>query len=145
METRYRSFFEDACNGVLIYQPVAGGVDYLFTDVNKVAADLLRVDRLDLIGKRLFEEFPDIATPELRETLKRVLRTGRPEVARPIRYRDRDDFPWISRYIFRLPSGELASFMIDVSEVLEEAGRGTEDAEFPDQWTCDFLDLDLAA
>jgi PAS domain-containing protein len=121
METRYRSFFEDTCNGVLIYEPVAGGRDYLITDVNKASADLLREDRAGLIGKRLFEVFPDIATPEIRETLRRVLTTGRPEVARPAKYRNRDDFPWISRYIFRLPSGELASFMIDVSEVLKDA------------------------
>jgi PAS domain S-box-containing protein len=145
LETRYRSFFEDACNGVLIYQPVAGGEDYLITDVNRAAADLLRADRLDLIGKRLFEEFPEIATPGLRETLVRVLSTGRPEVARPIRYRDRDDFPWISRYVFRLPSGELASFMIDVSEVLEETHEAG-GAERPGSWwACDPDDIDLAA
>ena len=87
LETRYRSFFEDACNGVLIYQPVAGGEDYLITDVNRATADLLRMDRLDLIGKRLFEEFPDIATPELRETLKRVLNDG------PARGRPPDQVP----------------------------------------------------
>jgi PAS domain S-box-containing protein len=145
LETRYRSFFEDACNGVLIYQPVAGGEDYLITDVNRATADLLRVDRLDLIGKRLFEEFPDIATPGLRETLVRVLRTGRPEVATPIRYRDRGDFPWISRYIFRLPSGELASFMIDVSEVLEEGGETADGSEIPGWLACDLENPDLAA
>lgn len=120
LETRYRSFFEDTCNGVLIYEPVAGGRDYVIKDVNRATTDLLRTERAGLIGKRLFEEFPDISTPELRRTLQRVLTTGRPEVAPPIRYRNRDDFPWISRYIFKLPSGELASFMIDVSEVLED-------------------------
>jgi PAS domain S-box-containing protein len=146
LETRYRSFFEDAYNGVLIYQPVAGAEDYLITDVNKATVDLLRMERFDLIGKRLFEEFPDIATPELRKTLKRVLRTGRPEVARPIKYRNRDDFPWISRYIFRLPSGELASFMIDVSEVLEETGGSPDGPEIGDSWwNCDLEDLDMAA
>jgi PAS domain S-box-containing protein len=127
LETRYRSFFEDACNGVLIYAPLVDGRDYLITDVNRAAAELLRMDRTELIGRRLFEEFPDIATPGLREMLLRVLATGRPEVARPIRYRDRDDFPWISRYVFRLPSGELAAFMLDVSGVLEET-NGSADA-----------------
>ncbi|NLX49042.1 MAG: PAS domain-containing protein [Methanospirillum sp.] len=130
LEMRYRSFFEDACNGVLIYRPVAGGGDLLITDVNRVAADLLRVDRADLIGLRLFEVFPEMATPEVRGLVGRVLATGRPEVARPARYRDRDDFPWISRYVFRLPSGELASFMIDVSEALEEDGMAGAGAPF---------------
>ncbi len=123
LETRYRSFFEDTCNGVLIYQPVNGGRDYLITDVNRVTADLLRMDREELIGRRLFEEFPELPDPDIRDMLLRVLTTERPEVVPPLRYRDRDDFPWISHYVFKLPSGELASFMIDVSEVLEDLAR----------------------
>ncbi len=123
LETRYRSFFEDTCNGVLIYEPVDGGRDYLITDVNRVTADLLRMDRDELIGRRLFEEFPELPDPDIRDMLSRVLTTERPEVVPPLRYRDRDDFPWISHYVFKLPSGELASFMIDVSEVLEDLDR----------------------
>jgi PAS domain S-box-containing protein len=115
LETRYRSFFEDTCNGVLIYEPVDGGRDYVITDVNKVAADLLRMERTELIGRRFFEEFPDLSGQDIRDMIERVQTSRRPEVASG-RYRDRDDFPMISHYVFRLPSGELASFMIDVSE-----------------------------
>lgn len=121
LEIRYRSFFEDTCNGILIYEPVDGGRDYLITDANWVTANLLRMNRTDLIGKRLFEEFPDLSTLEIHALLLRILTTERPEVVAPLRYRNRDDFPLISHYVFKLPSGELASFMIDVSEVLEEA------------------------
>ncbi|HOT93997.1 MAG TPA: PAS domain S-box protein [Methanoregulaceae archaeon] len=119
LETRYRSFFEDTCNGVLIYQPIEGGADYLIRDVNRVTAELLRMNRADLIGRRLFEVFPELPDPDIRDMLYRVLTTEEPEVVPPLRYRDRDDFPWISHYVFKLPSGELASFMIDVSDVLE--------------------------
>lgn len=144
LETRYRSFFEEACNGVLIYEPVEDGADYVIKDVNRVATDLLRMDREELIGKRLFEEFPAVATPEVRAMVRRVHATGRPEVAPPIRYRDRDDFPWISRYIFRLPSGEIASFMIDVPETLAEAPDGADDTEETAYWrTLMRPDLDL--
>ena len=118
LETRYRSFFEDTCNGVLIYEPVDGGEDYIITDVNRVTAELLRMDRTALIGKRLFEEFPELPDPDIHDILLRVLTTERPEFIPPLRYRNRADFPWISHYVFKLPSGELASFMIDVSDVL---------------------------
>jgi PAS domain S-box-containing protein len=121
LETRYRSFFEDTCNGILIYEPVDEGRDYLIKDANRVTANLLRTNRADLVGKRLFDEFPDLSTPEINELLLRILTTGRPEVVAPLRYRERDDFPLISHYVFKLPSGELASFMIDVSEVMEGA------------------------
>lgn len=118
LETRYRSFFEDTCNGVLIYEPVDGGADYIINDVNRVTAELLRMDRAALIGKRLFEEFPELPDPDIHDVLLRVLTTERPEFIPPLRYRNRADFPWISHYVFKLPSGELASFMIDVSDVL---------------------------
>jgi PAS domain S-box-containing protein len=134
LETRYRSFFEDACNGVLIYTPVDGGRDYIITDVNKATADLLRMERSDLVGRRLFEEFPDLPDPDIRDMLFRVLTTERPEVVPPLRYRDRDDFPWISHYVFKLPSGELASFMIDVSEVLEASDERQRTADDGDAW-----------
>lgn len=121
LETRYRSFFEDTCNGILIYEPVDEGRDYLITDANRVTANLLRTNRADLIGRRLFEEFPDLSTPEIHALFQRIQTTERPEVVPPLRYRERNDFPLISHYVFKLPSGELASFMIDVSGVLEGA------------------------
>lgn len=141
LETRYRSFFEDTCNGILIYEPVDDGGDYLITDANRVTATLLRTNRDDLVGKRLFEEFPDLSTPEIHALLLRILTTGRPEVVAPLRYREQEDFPLISHYVFKLPSGELASFMIDVSEVLEGADgdqSAVEDAA--DGSYCDFGD-----
>ena len=115
-EIRYHSFFENTCNGVLIYEPVRGGDEYILKDVNKVTANLLRMKQEDLIGKKLFEEFPDLPDPQIRDMLKRVLTTENPEFVAPIKYRNKENFPWISHYVFKLPSGEIASFMIDVSD-----------------------------
>jgi PAS domain S-box-containing protein len=129
-ETRYRSFFEDTCNGVLIYEPIEGGNEYIIKDVNRATATLLRMEKQDLIGKRLFVEFPDLPDPSVREMLIRVLKTEKPEFLSPLKYRDREDFPWISHYVFKLPSGEIASFMVDVSDAvqrdtdLNEPGHG---------------------
>jgi len=117
-ETRYRSFFEDTCNGVLIYEPIDGGNEYIIKDVNRVTATLLRMNKEDIVGKKLFEEFPDLPDPYVRDLLYRVLTTERPEFVTPLKYRNREDFPWISHYVFKLPSGEIASFMIDVSDAV---------------------------
>lgn len=122
-ETRYRSFFEDTCNGVLIYEPIEGGNEYIIKDVNRATATLLRMEKQDLIGKKLFEEFPDLPDPSVREMLIRVLTTEKPEFLLPLKYRNCEDFPWISHYVFKLPSGEIASFMIDVSDAVR---RGTD-------------------
>jgi len=119
-EIRYHSFFENACNGVLIYEPIGQGEDYIIKDVNRVTAALMRMNKEDIVGKKLFEEFPDLPNPYVPDLLYRVLTTENPEFVTPLKYRNRDDFPWISHYVFKLPSGEIASFMIDVTEVMTE-------------------------
>ncbi|MBP1927804.1 PAS domain S-box-containing protein [Methanolinea mesophila] len=122
-EVRYHSFFENTCNGVLIYEPVGEGEDYIIKDVNRVTAELLRMEKEEIVGKKLFEEFPDLPDPYIPDLLRRVLTTENPEFVTPIKYRDREDFPWISHYVFKLPSGEIASFMIDVTDKVKGASK----------------------
>ena len=124
-ETRYRSFFENTCNGVLIYEPIDEGREYIFKDINRATEKILRMRKKDLIGRKLFEVFPDLPNPDVRDALIRVLRTEKPEFLPPLQYRKGKDSPWIWHYIFKLPSGEIASFMIDVSDAVRE------DAETP--------------
>jgi PAS domain-containing protein len=121
-EIRYRSFFENTCNGVLIYEPIDDGYEYIFKDINRATENILQMKKQDLIGRKLFEVFPDLPNPDVRDALIRVLRTGNPEFLPPLQYQKGKDSPWVWHYIFKLPSGEIASFMIDVSDaVLEEA------------------------
>jgi PAS domain S-box-containing protein len=123
-EVRYHSFFENTCNGVLIYEPVRNGEEYIIKDVNKVTAALMRMTKEELVGKRLFEEFPELPEPMVHDLLLRVLTTEQPEFVAPLKYRNREDFPWISHYVFKLPSGEIASFMVDVTDAVM-GGRNT--------------------
>jgi PAS domain S-box-containing protein len=119
-ETRYRSFFENTCNGVLIYEPIDGGSEYIFKDVNRATEKILRMDKADLIGRKLFEVFPDLPDPYVRDALIRVLGTEKPEFLLPLQYRKGKAYPWVWHYVFKLPSGEIASFMIDVSDAVRE-------------------------
>ena len=119
-ETRYRSFFENTCNGVLIYEPIDGGREYIFKDINRATEKILRMKKGSLIGRKLFEVFPDLPDPDVRDALIRVLRTEKPEFLPPLQYKKGRDSPWIWHYIFKLPSGEIASFMIDVSAAVRE-------------------------
>lgn len=123
-ETRYRSFFENTCNGVLIYEPVDDGNEYIFKDINHATEQILRMKKEDLIGRKLFEVFPDLPDPDVRNALIRVLKTEKPEFLLPLQYRKGKDSPWIWHYIFKLPSGEIASFMIDVSDAIREDAEG---------------------
>ncbi|WP_342771164.1 PAS domain-containing protein [Methanoculleus sp. UBA416] len=119
-EIRYRSFFENTCNGVLIYEPIDGGNEYIFKDVNRATEKILQMQKTDLVGRKLFEVFPDLPNPDVREALIRVLETEKPEFLPPLQYRKEHSSPWIWHYIFKLPSGEIASFMIDISGAVRE-------------------------
>jgi PAS domain S-box-containing protein len=119
-ESRYRSFFNDTCTGVLIYQPVDGGYDFIIKDVNQALEIILQVKKSDIIGKKLFVTFPDLPIRSVRQALNRVNDTGIPEVVPPLQYIKNETSPWLTHFIFKLPTGEIASFMIDLSEELRE-------------------------
>lgn len=118
-ESRYRSFFDNTCNGMLIYQPVDNGEDYIIKDINRATEIILAIMKEDIIGKRIFTVFPDLLGFKVRELLKRVNFTEQPEVVPPLQYVVGEDRPWCSHYVFKLPSGEIASFMIDVSDEMK--------------------------
>lgn len=123
-ETRYHSFFENSFNGVIIYEPIDGGPDYAFKDLNRAAEKILRVPKADLVGRNAFEAFPDLDVPVIRETVARVMTTENPEFLPPLQYW-RGQGAWILHYLFKLPSDELVSLMVDVSEELREDRDGS--------------------
>jgi PAS domain S-box-containing protein len=82
-ESRYRSFFNDTCTGVLIYRPVDDGDDFLINDVNHALEVILQVKKEDIIGKKLFVTFPDLPIVSVRQALNRVNSTAIPEVVPP--------------------------------------------------------------
>jgi PAS domain S-box-containing protein len=118
-ESRYRSFFDNTCNGMLIYQPIDNGEDYIIKDINRATEIILGIRKQDIIGKNLFILFPDLLGFKVRELLKRINFTEQPEVVPPLQYIVKEDQPWCSHYVFKLPSGEIASFMIDVSDEMK--------------------------
>ncbi len=120
-ETRYRSFFENAANGMIVYETIREGDDFVFKDLNRAAEEILAVTKDEIVGRSVYEIYPDLADRELRERGAAVLRSDTPVFLPPLQYR-KGSGPWVWHYLFRLPSGELASFMIDVSDELRNSG-----------------------
>ncbi|HOI58666.1 MULTISPECIES: PAS domain S-box protein [unclassified Methanoculleus] len=113
-ETRYRSLFENACNGVIVYGVIRGGEGFVFNDINRAAEKILGFKKEELIGRNVWDVFPALAEPGLLEAVQQGFARERPVFLPPLQYREGDDV-WIWHYLFKLPSGELASLMIDVS------------------------------
>lgn len=118
--SRYQSFFENTCNGMLILQPIKEKNDYrlndfLLKDVNKAAEGILKVNKRDVIGKAISDLFPDTRGIDYREQIDKVVNQGIPQYIPPVQYRKGENEPWLSHYMFSLPSNEIASFIIKAS------------------------------
>lgn len=121
-ETRYRSLFENACSGVIVYGVIRGGEGFVFNDINRAAEKILGLKKEELIGRNVWDVFPALAEPGLLKTVQYGFARERPVFLPPLQYREGDDV-WIWHYLFKLPSGELASIMIDVSKEVRD-GNG---------------------
>jgi|GEM_PF-436763 PAS domain S-box-containing protein len=128
-ETRYHGFFEDTCNGVLILERT-GTDTYIFKDLNRAAEAFLRVRKEDLVGRPVLDVFPDLDVPAANATAQQVVKTGTPAFIPPLRYREDEDL-WVWHYLFALPSGELASFMIDISREVRSGAHPFAAADLP--------------
>lgn len=121
-ESRYRSLFENACSGVIVYGVIREGEGFVFNDINRAAEKILGLKKEELIGRNVWDVFPALAEPGLLEAVQQGFSRERPVFLPPLQYRKGDDV-WIWHYVFKLPSGELASLMIDVSTEVRDGNH----------------------
>ncbi len=120
--------FETLTFGVAIYDPTDDGQDFVFVDLNPAGGTLSHVSREDVVGKRVTEAFPGIEEMGLLEVFRRVYRTGEPENHPAARYVDDRGEQWFENYVFKLPSGQIATVYQDSSAQrrAQEALRASE-------------------
>jgi PAS domain S-box-containing protein len=115
-EARFRNLFEVISSGVIIYDVIDNGRDFIFKDINPAGERIDNVRREDIIGKSLYEFFPNVGEMGLDEAFRRVWHTGRMEFFPLTLYEDERIALWITNYIYRLPSGELVAVFEDITE-----------------------------
>ena len=115
-EHRYRAMFENMKSGVAVYQPVEGGSDFVFKDINKAAERISRIRKEDVIGRKLLEILPNMDKSGLLNCLRRVCQTGKPEHLPAYHYEDEQRQGWRENFIYKLPSGEIVVIYDDVTE-----------------------------
>ncbi len=127
-ETRYRQLFDNMGVGVAVYAAVDGGADFVFRDFNRGAEASEKLDRRDVIGRRLTEVYPRIHEFGLIDVLSRVWHSGEPEALPARLYKDDLREEWRENWIYRLPSGEVVALFDDVTErkLAEEQKRDRE-------------------
>ena len=115
-EARYRDLFDVMPSGVAVYEVIGDGSDFIFKDMNRAGENIDKVKREEIIGKSLYEMFPNVGEMGLDEVFRRVWQTGVPEFFPLTLYSDSKLLVWLTNYVWRLPSGELVALFDDITE-----------------------------
>ncbi|AKB12204.1 PAS domain S-box-containing protein [Methanosarcina thermophila] len=115
-ESRFRNLFEVISSGVVIYDVIDDGRDFIFRDMNPAGEQINHVRRENIVGKSLYEIFPYVSEMGLDAVFRRVWLTGKPESFPTTYYKDENIALWVTNYVYKLPSGELVAVFEDVTE-----------------------------
>lgn len=113
---RWESLFNNSPNSIAIYSAVDNGQDFIFKDFNQMAEKVDRIDRQQVIGKRVTEVFPSVAELGFLDVFRRVWKTGKTEFMNDINYQDNRLQGWRENIIYRLNTGEVVAIYNDISD-----------------------------
>ncbi len=130
-EERYRELFDRMSSGVVVYEPIEDGADFIVRDMNRAGEKLTQRMREDIRGRRLTETFPGVKDFGLFDVLQQVNRTGEPRHHPQAIYQDEDVSSWFENWVYKLPSGHIVAVFDNVTERkrLEEQLRQSEKME----------------
>jgi PAS domain S-box-containing protein len=112
-EARYRSIVQYARSGVVVYEAVDGGTDFVIIDFNESAEKFEKISKEDVIGKRIRQVFPGAEEFGLFDILKEVWRTGDTTHQPLVFYKDNVRSGWREIFVYKLPSGEVVVVYTD--------------------------------
>lgn len=116
----FAEIFTTMKGGAAIYEAVDDGADFVFRDFNHAAARIDRIQRKDVLGRRVTEVFPGIREFGLLDVLTRVWRTGKAENHPVSLYHDSRIAGWRDNYVYRLASGQIFVIYADLTAEKQE-------------------------
>jgi diguanylate cyclase (GGDEF)-like protein/PAS domain S-box-containing protein len=112
--------------GAAIYQVINDGQygkDYIIRDFNKAALKAEGKEKIEVLGKSLYDLRPKIDEYGLIPVFQNVWKTGEPAYYSSKIYVDEKFSNWYENRVYKLPSGEIVAIFQDVTEksLAEEA------------------------
>lgn len=114
-ENRFKELFEHMSSGVVVYEAIDNGCDFIFKDFNRASEKIEKIRKKDVIGKSVLKVFPGVKDFGLFDVFKRVYKTGKPEKYPLSFYKDDRISGWRRNYVYRLPSGEIVAVYDDIT------------------------------
>lgn len=128
-EIRYRGIFEYTKSGVIIYEALEDGTDFVCVDLNKSAEMIDDLNSQEIIGRRIGEVFPAIEAFGLLAVMQKVMKSGIPSYFPTAWYQDSRIEGWRDYLVYKLPSEEIVTVYSDETDrkVAETALRESEE------------------
>ena len=115
-EARFRAIFDNMKTGVMVYETGKDGEEFTLVDLNQSAQEIEHIEKSDALGRSVSALFPEYASHGLLEVFKRVWRTGQNEHVDPVYFESSMFSGWREYDVYRLPSGEIVSLFVDLTE-----------------------------
>jgi PAS domain S-box-containing protein len=115
LKERFESVFNDVSSGIVIYEAVDDGSDFVFSDINPYVTKIDGVSKEDVVGIRVSRVFPSIRESGLLGVLTRVYQTGHSETV-DIHYKDEVIDGWRSNHVSRLENRDLVVIYDDITQ-----------------------------
>ena len=118
-ENRFKELFNAIDAGVIIYEPVRDGNDFIIKSVNSSAERIDKLKSKEVLGKKVTEVFPNIEEFGLLDDLRYVFNTGRSITQEGRFYADERISGWRKYHVFRLLCGEIVLVYHDFTKEKE--------------------------
>ena len=111
----YRQLFDHSSSGVIVYNAIDGGRNFVIMDVNHASEQIDQIKREDVVGQLVTEIFPGVVEMGLLQTFRSVWEKGEPEHLQASVYFDSRIRGWRENRVYKLPSGEIVAVYDDVT------------------------------
>ena len=115
-ENRYRKLFQNMGSGVVVYEVIENGEEFIIKDFNGAGERIEGMRHEEVVGRRLTEAFPGVKNLGLFDVMQRVWRTGEPERLSTNLYEDTRGVSWRENNVYKISANEIVAVYDDVTE-----------------------------
>ncbi len=116
---RYEALIQNSKSAIVIYEAVDDGKDFIFRHVNRQCEEIEKLDRSEMLGKKITDVFPMAVETGILDYFSQVWQSGEAKEFPITCYKDDRLEGWRENYAYKLPSGELVVIYEDRTQEMQ--------------------------